>query len=67
MAEPFDMEDLRRQALALAYVPAILRQLDINGRDMLVALLQAMREGGYADGFKDAQSQPKGKLVTNEA
>ena len=61
MIEPFDLDDLRRQALALTYVPAIMRQLDNDGRDMLVALLQAMREGGYGDGFKDGSTPPDQK------
>jgi hypothetical protein len=43
---------------ALSYIPCLLAKLDgdPDAAAMLAAVLQAMRDGGYADGFHDAKA-----------
>jgi len=45
----------RKMAVALSYIPVIMRQLDGDAVSMFAAVLQAMRDGGYDDGFRDGK------------
>lgn len=49
------MSDLVKQAFS--YVTVVLGQLNADGRDMLVVIMQACRDEGYTDGCADAQKQ----------
>jgi hypothetical protein len=39
--------------VALSYIPAILFHLDSDTRLMFAEVMQATREGGYEEGFRD--------------
>lgn len=49
------LENSVKSDVALSYIPAILFKLDADTTEMFACVLQAMRDGGYEDGFKDGQ------------
>ena len=48
-----------KAAAALSYVPCILMQLDEDAAGMFAIVMQAMREGGYEDGYRDGVNHKK--------
>jgi hypothetical protein len=55
--------------VALSYIPPLLANLADDSDDglelssMFAAVLQAMRDGGYEDGFRDAQQEAARKAA----
>ena len=52
-----ESESIVKLADALSYIPVILLRLDGDTSEMFAHVLQAMRDGGYLDGFKDGKAK----------
>lgn len=50
-----------KASVALSYIPCIFMKLDADCREMLAMVLQAMRDGGYEDGFRDGKQSAEHK------
>jgi hypothetical protein len=62
--KPAKLPPGRLAETALTYVPVLLGQLDADGRELLGVVMQAMREGGYVDGFRDGKGVERGDVET---